>query len=285
MRVRDALDQAVNLLERAGCPESRLDSLLLLSHATGMKKEWLLAHPDAQVEEDKKRIFLSLLDRRSKREPLPYILGRVEFYGITLKIDRRALIPRPETEILVEKVLEWAQARSLRRVTIADVGTGSGAVAIVLALHLKGRASIYALDSSPQALELARENAALHGVEENILFLRSDLLSALEEPVDAIVANLPYIPSAQLEKLAPELRWEPREALDGGPDGLESVRKLLLQAPLHLKGGGAVFLEVGPGQARRVKALARRLFPSAQVLSFPDLRGVMRVVKVENALP
>lgn len=277
------MKQAVNLLEKAGCPEPRLDSLLLLSHATGMKKEWLLAHPDVQVEEEKRLIFLSLLDRRLKREPLFYILGRVEFYGITLKIDQRALIPRPETEIMVEKVLEWAQ--KLPRLTIADVGTGSGAVAVALALRLKGKAYIYALDSSPQALELAKENAALHDVGENILFLRSDLLSALEEPVDAIVANLPYIPSAQLEKLAPELHWEPREALDGGPDGLESIRKLLFQAPSYLKKGGAVFLEVGPGQARSVKALARRVFPSARIFSFLDLRGIMRVVEVENALP
>jgi len=283
MRVQDLLEQAVNLLERAGCPEPRLDSLLLLSHATGMKKEWLLAHPDAQVEEEKRLIFFSLLDRRLKREPLPYILGRIEFYGITLRVDQRALIPRPETEILVDKVLEWA--KSLPRLTIADVGTGSGAVAVALALHLKDKAYIYALDSSPQALELARENAILHGVEGNVRFLLSDLLLALEEPVDAIVANLPYIPTAQLEKLAPELHWEPREALDGGSDGLESIRKLLSQAPNYLKERGAIFLEVGSGQARSVKALARRIFPSAHITSFPDLRGIKRVVRVENAFP
>ena len=202
MKVQECLKGAAVRLKEAGCPEPWLESLLLLSHAMGVRKEWILAHPDAQVEREKEQVFSTLVERRLRREPLPYILGRVEFYGIGLKIDPRALIPRPETEILVDKVLEWAE--KFPTLSIADVGTGSGAVAVALAIHLKGRATIYALDSSPQALELARENASINGVEGNIHFLLSDLLSALEGPVEAIVANLPYVPSAQLEKLAPE---------------------------------------------------------------------------------
>lgn len=283
MKVGELLAHGAERLNKAGCPDFWLESVLILSHALGKRKEWVLAHPEAQVEEEEERLFFSLLERRAKREPLPYILGQIEFYGIPLKIDQRALIPRPETELLVEKALEWA--RNLPSLTIADVGTGSGAVAIALALHLGEKGFIYALDSSPQALELARENASLNQVEKRIVFVLSDLLSALEEPVDLIVANLPYIPSAQLEKLAPELRWEPREALDGGPDGLAIIRKLLLQAPSYLQRGGAMFLEVGPGQARKVKALARKAFPNAQISSFPDLRGIMRVVMVKNASP
>ncbi len=280
VKVQEILKEAAIRLREAGCPDPWLESLLLLSHALGVKKEWLLVHPDVQVEEEKGQAFFSLVERRVKREPLPYILGRVEFYDVTLTIDHRALIPRPETEILVDKVLEWAKGFPF--LTIADVGTGSGAVAVVLALHLRGKAFIYALDSSPQALELARENAILNGVEGSIRFLLSDLLSALDGPVEAIVANLPYIPSGQLDSLPPEVHHEPREALDGGPDGLSSIRRLLLQATHYLKKGGAIFIEVGPGQARRVKAIARKVFPCARILSFPDLRGIMRVVMVEN---
>jgi release factor glutamine methyltransferase len=283
MRVVELIAQGAKRLSEAGCLDVWLESLLILSHTLGKSKEWVLAHPEAQVVQEEEHLFFSLLERRAKREPLPYILGQVEFYGITLKIDRRALIPRPETELLVEKALEWA--RSLPSLTVADVGTGSGAVAIALALHLGEKGLVYGLDSSPQALELAQENAALNRVEKRIVFLLSDLLSALEKPVDLIVANLPYVPSAQLEKLAPELQWEPREALDGGPDGLESIRKLLSQAPSYLKRGGAILLEVGPGQARKVKALARKAFPHARISSFPDLRGIMRVVMVEDASP
>lgn len=279
----ELIAQGAKRLSEAGCLDVWLESVLILSHTLGKTKEWVLAHPEAQVVQEEEHLFFSLLERRAKREPLPYILGQVEFYGITLKIDRRALIPRPETELLVEKALDWA--RSLPSLTVADVGTGSGAVAIALALHLGEKGLVYGLDSSPQALELAQENAALNRVEKRIVFLLSDLLSALEKPVDLIVANLPYVPSAQLEKLAPELQWEPREALDGGPDGLESIRKLLSQAPSYLKRGGAILLEVGPGQARKVKALARKAFPHARISSFPDLRGIMRVVMVEDASP
>jgi len=283
MRVVELIAQGAKRLSEAGCLDVWLESVLILSHTLGKSKEWVLAHPEAQVVQEEEHLFFSLLERRAKREPLPYILGQVEFYGVTLKIDRRALIPRPETELLVEKALDWA--RSLPSLTVADVGTGSGAVAIALALHLGEKGLVYGLDSSPQALELAQENAALNRVEKRIVFLLSDLLSALEKPVDLIVANLPYVPSAQLEKLAPELQWEPREALDGGPDGLESIRKLLSQAPSYLKRGGAILLEVGPGQARKVKALARKAFPHARISSFPDLRGIMRVVMVEDASP
>jgi release factor glutamine methyltransferase len=283
MRVVELIAQGAKRLSEAGCLDVWLESVLILSHTLGKSKEWVLAHPEASVVQEEEHFFFSLLERRAEREPLPYILGQVEFYGITFKIDRRALIPRPETELLVEKALDWA--RSLPSLTVADVGTGSGAVAIALALHLGEKGLVYGLDSSPQALELAQENAALNRVEKRIVFLLSDLLSALEKPVDLIVANLPYVPSAQLEKLAPELQWEPREALDGGPDGLESIRKLLSQAPSYLKRGGAILLEVGPGQARKVKALARKAFPHARISSFPDLRGIMRVVMVEDASP
>ncbi|RLC74382.1 MAG: peptide chain release factor N(5)-glutamine methyltransferase [Chloroflexi bacterium] len=286
------LREATTILTQAGCDTPRLDAELLLAEVLGCERGWLLAHPEAQVEEAQTERFCSLVERRAKREPLPYILGRAEFYGLTFKVDRRVLIPRPETELLVEKALEWisnrdaASSAPARDLTIADVGTGSGAIAVTLAVLLsKGAGTaraisplIYALDSSSEALSVAQENARLHGVEGHIAFLQSHLLGALPEPVDLIVANLPYVPSRELGSLMPEVAWEPQEALDGGPDGLEKIRALLHQAPSRLAEGGAIFLEIGPGQAEKVKSLALESFPGAQVKAFRDYRGIERVM-------
>jgi len=282
-KARECLREAIHSLTRAGCDTPRLDAELLLAKALGRKREWLLAHLDAEVSEAQAARFRALTARRAGREPLPYILGQVEFYGLAFKVDKRVLIPRPETELLVEKALDWAQreARQGHKLTIADVGTGSGAIAVTLAVHIGERATIYALDSSPQALEVARENARNHGVEARIVFLRSDLLSALPEPVDLIVANLPYVASGELATLAPELAHEPRQALDGGADGLSHIRRLLAQARRHMRPQGALILEVSPAQARTVMALAQKHCPSAITEIHRDYAGLNRVVMVQ----
>jgi len=205
----------------------------------------------------------ALLARRVSREPLPYILGTREFFGLYFAVDPRVLIPRPETELLVERALGLASrvSSSSGALCIADIGTGSGCIAIALAVHLP-HACLYATDVSADALAVAQRNAATHGVASRIRFLWGDLLSPLPQPVHLIVANLPYIAAQEWETLPPEVgRFEPRGALDGGPDGLDLVRWLLRQAPAYLLPGGALLLEIGASQGEAVTKLARAAFP------------------------
>jgi release factor glutamine methyltransferase len=188
------------------------------------------------------------------------------------------LIPRPETELLVEKAIEISQ----RRAVVADVGTGSGAIAVSLAVHLP-QALVYATDASRGALEVAARNCRRHCVEDRVHLLQGHLLEPLPEPVDLITANLPYVSQAELAQLPPDIRlYEPREALDGGPDGLDHIRRLLAQAGEHLKPRGVVLLEIGATQGEAVIALAKRHFPAARVEIAKDYAGLDRVVIVET---
>jgi release factor glutamine methyltransferase len=219
--------------------------------------------------------------RRQDREPLAYILGRREFYGLDFIVDRRVLVPRPETELLVERTLEWAGSR-LCPLSLADVGTGSGCVAVVLATH-QPQATIHALDASADALEVARANVTRHALACRVHLLQSDLLEQLPQQVDAIVANLPYVRSGELETLQPEVRdYEPQAALDGGPDGLAPMRRLLSQAAHHLQPGGAIFLEIGAGQGKATTELARHHFPRSSVGVLPDYAGHDRVLSLQT---
>jgi len=238
---------------------------------------------------------MSLAERRRAREPLAYILGRREFFGLDFCVDRRVLVPRPETELLVEQVLAWSTGKEAPcpgtgsqngavcagpALNLADVGSGSGCIAIALAVHLS-QALVYALDSSPAALELAAGNAARHGVAQRVRLLHSDMLGSLPERVDGIVANPPYVRSEDLPALQPEVRdHEPRLALDGGPDGLAAIRQLLAQAPSFLRAGGLVLMEIGWDQGAQVMALARRHFPGVEVTVLPDYAGHDRILRV-----
>ena len=240
--------------------------------------------------------FAAYLARRLDHEPSAYITGRREFYGLDFEVTPAVLIPRPETETLVEAAIELAgnfsplspSPRAERgrtnpgQTSIADIGTGSGCVAIALASALPD-ATICALDASPAALEVAKRNASRHGVEKRIVFKESQLLAGLEAPVDLIVANLPYVKTADLAALPPEIRdHEPRLALDGGPDGLDVIRALLAQAPSHVRRGGAVCLEFGDDQEAALIALAARAFVHGRVLTRPDLGGRPRVLVIET---
>lgn len=269
-----AIQQAVEQLQAAGCESPRLDAELLLAHVLGEERARLLAHPERALTAAEWERFAALLARRRVREPLAYILGHREFYGFDFVVDQRVLIPRPETELLVEQTLDWVQARWRgNALTVADVGTGSGCVAVALAVHLP-QALIYALDASAGALEVAAANVARHGVEGQVRLLLGNLLEPLPERVGVIVANLPYVRSDELATLEPEVRdYEPRAALDGGPDGLGPMRRLLAQAPTHLRLGGAIFLEIGAGQGKAASELARRHFPQASVDVLPDYAG------------
>ena len=285
--VREAVLWGARVLEQHGCDSPRLDAELLLAHALGLSRARLLAQFDRALSPAELTRYRQLIERRRAHEPVAYIVGHQEFYGLDFYVDRRVLIPRPETELLVEKAIELAgrvgdRGYGLYPLILADVGTGSGAIAVSLAVHLP-QATIYALDSSAEALEVAVRNVRRHGVEGRVHLLRGDLLSPLPEPVDIIVANLPYVGETELAELPPEIRcYEPLSALDGGPDGLRHIRRLLAQAREYFRPHGAVLLEIGATQGEAVAELARRHFPTAEIEIARDYGGLDRVVIVRT---
>ena len=224
--------------------------------------------------------FSELIQRRISHEPTAYITGQKEFFGIDFYVSPDTLIPRPDTELLVEKAIELVNNRFPRSCLIADIGTGCGAIAIALALNLP-KAKIYATEISAAALEVAESNCRKHQVSDRVRLLQGDLLEPLPERVQLIVANLPYISEAELPKLPPEISlFEPQLALAGGTDGLTQIKRLLSQAGSKLLSSGAVLLEIGYDQGPVVKDLARKYFPSAEVSIATDLNGLERVVTI-----
>lgn len=282
MTLREALRRAESRIAAQSIADARIESELLLMHALGVERADLYARLGESIPPEVEAKLESLVERRLRHEPAAYILQRHEFLGIELYVDPRVLIPRPETEHLAQTAIAFAEERfGVRQpCSVVDVGTGSGAIAIALALHLpKGR--ICATDASSDALDVARLNCGRHGVEGRIELLLGDLLKPLSNPVDLIVANLPYVKDADIPQLMPEIRdFEPVAALAGGADGLDKVRLLLAQAEDHLLPRGAVMLEIGFGQAKEAASLARRHFPDAKVDLLTDLAGIQRVLRI-----
>lgn len=282
--VRDVLADAVPRLSRAGVDSPRLDAEVLLAHLLGHDRTWLWLHPDAEVSPPLMDEFAHLLARREGREPLAYLLEAWEFYGRSFEVTPAVLVPRPETELLVETVLAWGRSRPAARV--ADIGTGSGVIAITLALEWPS-AMLVAVDLSPHALVMARRNAVRHRVEQRITFLEGDLLQPIDAagltPLDALVANLPYIAEEEIAGLMPEVReFEPKMALRAGEGGLALIRRLMQAAPGVLGPGGLLALEVGEGQAACVAdELARDGWQAIAVI--PDYAGIPRIVRAERA--
>jgi len=280
IEARQALAQAVRALDNAGVDSPRLDAELLLAHTLEANRAAVLAWPDRRLTPKELTRYRYLVDRRAAREPLAYILGRREFFGLEFAVDPRVLIPRPETELLVEEALRLARPRTSP--LLADVGAGSGAIAVSLAVHLP-QARVYALDDSAEALAVATENARRHGVADRITCLQGNLLAPLPEPVDLVTANLPYVATPEWEDLAPEIRhYEPRAALDGGADGLVLIRGLLAAAAPQLRPGGALLLEIGAAQGRAVVDLAGQHFATAEVKLRQDYAGLDRLVVVQT---
>ncbi len=281
MTVAETLHAATRRLASAGADDARLEAEVLLAFASGADRAHLLASlPDA-VAPDSRRRFESLLARRLAHEPLAYILGHREFYAIDVACAAGALIPRPETEMLVELALDEVRERG-GGVRIVDVGTGSGAIAIAIAINTPD-AHIVAIEASPEALALARRNVEQYGLQGRIELRQCDLLEGAGV-LDVIVANLPYISEADWAALAPEIRdHEPREALVAGPTGTEVVERLLEQAPEHLPPGGVLAAEIGDTQAERVLDAARRCFPGARSCVMKDLGGRDRMLVVRIA--
>jgi release factor glutamine methyltransferase len=281
VEAREALGQAIRTLGNEGVESPRLDAELLLSHVLGASRATILAWPERRLTPRELTSYRHLVARRAEREPLAYILGQREFFGLDFAIDPRVLIPRPETELLVEHALRRARALAASP-HIADVGAGSGAIAVALAVHLPG-ATVYALDGSAGALEVASVNAHRHRVGDRLSCLQGDLLEPLRGPVDLITANLPYVTTAEWEDLPPEIRqYEPRSALDGGPDGLAFIRRLLATAGPYLRPDGAILLEIGASQGAAATALARDSFPQATVTLHQDYAGLDRLVAVDT---
>jgi release factor glutamine methyltransferase len=278
--VREALSAATDAIRAAGVEEARLDAEVLLEHATGWERARLAASPEAAIPADAARRFGEMVRRRLRREPVAYIVGAKWFRNIELEIDRRVLIPRPETEMLVDLAVE------LRPSTALDVGTGSGAVALAVADELPD-CEVTATDTSPAALEVARANARRLGLSSRVSFQEGSL-PVDPERFELAVANLPYVADAEWASLQPELtEWEPREALLAGPDGLDAIRALLEElralcaSRLARQTANAlprvVALEVGAGQAPAVAVLMREA-GLGSVDSRSDLTGIERVV-------
>jgi release factor glutamine methyltransferase len=278
---------AVDTLTQAGIPNARDEALWILESALGVTRLQLHTNPDAPVEAKKSEQAVALFQRRALREPLQYVLGTQEFFGLDLIVQPDVLIPRPETELLVEETI--ALLRSEARPVILDIGTGSGCLAISLAVNLP-RAMIIASDKSVAALHIARLNATRHGVFQRIRWVAGDLLahllsSNLAGKVTAIIANLPYISHVEWDHLSPDVKdFEPRLALDGGPDGLDVYRRLLDEAPGIVSSEGFMVMEVGIGQAEILcqEPAVTNAFQIVKVR--PDSQGIPRVVVVQRRI-
>ena len=273
MILRQALGHARKHLTTHDIEYASLESEILLRHTLGTNQVQLYQNLNSDLSPEQEKIFWELVNRRIKGEPTAYITEHREFFGLDFFVDSDVLIPRPESELLVEKALSLAQHRPIT--IVAEIGTGCGAIAIALAVNLP-QITIYAIDISAPALKVARINCERHGITNRVHILQGDLLDPLPESVDLIIANLPYIEAEEL----PQPNFEPRLALDGGTGGLEKINDLCRQVNTKLHLDGYMLLEIGQGQAEAVTALLYKLYPSAKVEITPDLSGIKRVVSM-----
>ena len=285
MTIAEVLQRAEGRLRASGSDDARLEAEVLLCHALGLTREQLYARLTDEIDAAALARVESLLLRRLAHEPIAYIIGQREFYGLELACTPAALIPRPETELLVELALAWVKGQGprAREPWIVDVGTGNGAVAVAIAVHAPD-ARVAAIDASRPALLLARRNAGAHGVARRIDFLQGDVLTALRGLADIIVANLPYVPTRLYEKLPPEIHdHEPSLALHAGRRGTAMIERLIAQSPALLRPGGLLLAEHAWNQGSRLREAARASFPTARIETKRDLAGRERVLVVETA--
>jgi len=274
VNLKQALGQARVILSANNIEDAPLETELLLRHTLEISRVQLFLDLNHELSPEQEETFWQLIQRRLKGEPSAYIIGHREFYGLNFYVDRSVLIPRPESELLVEKAVHLAQNETIA--TIAEIGTGCGAIAISLALNLPG-VKIYATDISAAALKIARFNCRQHDVADRIILLQGNLLAPLPDSVDLIVANLPYVRESELPPTGP-VSFEPPMALNGGADGLEKIHELCREVSGKLYPHSYLLLEIGQGQGKSVTALLNNLFPSSQIEITPDLGGIERVV-------
>jgi release factor glutamine methyltransferase len=282
-----ALLAATRRLKEVEVETAQLDASVLLSYVLGVNKAWLYSHPNRQLTEGEITLFEELVRRRMCHEPVAYLVGYKPFYGLDITVDNRVLIPRPETEMLVERALAQAQRleRDGQRPVIADIGTGSGAVAVALAVNLPD-ALIYATDLSPACMEVAGKNVWRYGVGDQVRLLPGNLLDCLLEPVDILVANLPYVASGDIPGLPRQVRdYEPVLALDGGPDGCDILRELVRsvatpEGKAKLRPGGVIYLEIGADQGALMRSIVNQALPECGCSVLVDYTGLDRVVVI-----
>jgi release factor glutamine methyltransferase len=276
--IGEALRDAAVRLEPIG-GTGRLDAAFLLAHAGGVSRHEMIAHRERALPPDVAGRFAELVARRERGEPLAYVTGEAGFYGRMFAVDERVLVPRPETELLVEWAVRHLRAIGAEAGSAADVGTGSGAIAITLASELPAL-NVYASDVSQDALAVARRNAARNRVFQHVTFLHGDLEAPLRAyaPFDALLANLPYVPSAEVPAAPDPVSFEPRLATDGGGDGLALYRRLVPALPSLVKPRGIVVLEAAPVNARTLEALVSAALPSAGIETIRDYADLERFV-------
>ncbi|MGC1454363.1 MAG: peptide chain release factor N(5)-glutamine methyltransferase [Nitrospirota bacterium] len=287
MTLAEALKDAAAALSTAGIANARLDAEVLLSHIMRKNRVWLITHGDNVLDDNDQRDFDRAVRRRTGREPLQHIIGNQEFWGLEFKVTPDVLIPRPETEFIIEAALTIAEDRN-RQVRIIDLCTGSGCIAVSLAKELSA-SRLIATDASMRALAVARENARDHGVADRIRFLEGDLFAPLEEldiraGIDIIVSNPPYVKSGDLPTLQPEVRdYEPEMALIAGPGGTEIAATIITIAPEYLKKNGALIMEMGLGQAKTLIRMIEATGAYGKPEILKDLAGIERVLVARKA--
>ncbi|MEK6581544.1 MAG: peptide chain release factor N(5)-glutamine methyltransferase [Nitrospirota bacterium] len=297
MTALDKIKEITAFLHKCGIDDAHIESEIILRHCLGSDKT-ILYRDNPLLSKENEREIEKILERRGKREPLQYILGYVEFYGLKIKVGEGVLIPRPETELLVEEVVKAAESReqlpphpplgkggTKGGVNILDLCTGSGCLALALAKHFPD-AKVYGTDISATAIRYAKENAELNGIG-NAVFLKGSLYEPLKQLIsgmplkfDVIVSNPPYIKSNDIANLQPEIKnWEPKNALDGGEDGLRYYREIFSDARRYLMPGGVIFIEIGEGQAEDVSGIARsNHFKNISVIK--DYAGIKRIIVI-----
>ena len=281
MNLREIFNSAGETLMRTGSPDAQLEAEVLIRHVLRIDRATFFRDLEQPVTDCDRERLDDLVNRRLNREPLNYITGLREFYGLDFEVSDSVLIPRQETELLVDTVISLARSRPKCEMKICDIGTGSGAIAVSVAVNLPS-AEVMAIDISQRALDIADANRRMHGVYNRVSLRRGNLLEPVDWKPEIIVSNPPYIRRSDLSLLQPEIQYEPRVALDGGPDGLEVIRGLLRQSSDKVSTTGAILFEIDSSQKDSARMLSREYFPNSEISILDDLSGNSRAILIEK---
>ncbi len=281
MNLREIFNSAGETLMRTGSPDAQLEAEVLIRHVLRIDRATFFRDLEQPVTDCDRERLDDLVNRRLNREPLNYITGLREFYGLDFEVSDSVLIPRQETELLVDTVISLARSRPKCEMKICDIGTGSGAIAVSVAVNLPS-AEVMAIDISQRALDIADANRRMHGVYNRVSLRRGNLLEPVNWKPEIIVCNPPYIRRSDLSLLQPEIQYEPSVALDGGPDGLEVIRGLLRQSSDKVSSTGAILFEIDSSQKDSARMLSREYFPNSEISILDDLSGNSRAILIEK---